>query len=239
MAVSSSTDFSRTANELVVDALELLGIKGEEEPLQAYELERGLKWLNYMLKAWQAEGVMAWTLTEGSLTLADSDGSYSFAVAGDFTTVPVDILQVRISHDGGSEIEMNRLSREDYYRIPTRTSEGFPTQYYYDRQRDSGTLYVWPEPDDALYDLTFTYRRRIMDMDAGSNNFDLPQEWYDAIVNGLALKLVPIYGKSGTPRAAEIRQNASDAYKVVSGFDVDEGESSIFIGPDTYSSGRW
>lgn len=238
MAVSGSTNFSRTANELVVDALELLGIKGEEEPLQAYELERGLKWLNYLLKAWQVDGVMAWTLTEGSLTLADSDGSYSFAAAGDFTTVPVDIQQIRVSHDGGAEIEMTRLSREDYYRIPTRTSEGFPTQYYYDRQRDSGTLYIWPEPDDALYDITFTYRRRIMDMDASTDNFDIPQEWYTAIVYGLALKLTPIYGKSGTPRAAEIRQEAADSYDSVRAFDIDEGESSLFMVPATYGRMR-
>lgn len=238
MAVSSSTDFSLTANQLVETSLELLGVKAEEEPLQAVELTRGLKWLNIMLKAWEVDGVMAWTLTEGSLTLADSDGSYSFAAAGDFTTVPVDIQQVRISHDGGSEMEMTPISRADYYRIPTRTTEGYPTQYYYDRQRDSGTLYVWPEPDDALYDLTITYRRRIMDMDASSDNFDLPQEWYMALVYGLADQLIPIYGKSGTPRAAEITSKAANAYMSVKAFDLDEGESSIFIVPDSYGL-RW
>lgn len=238
MAVSSSTDFARTANQLIVDALELLGVRGEEEPLQAYELTRGLKWLNYMLKAWQADGVMAWTLTEGSLTLVDSDGSYSFAAAGDFTTVPVDILHMRVSHDGGAELEMTRLSREDYYRIPTRTTEGYPTQWYYDRQRDSGTLYIWPEPDDSLYDVTFTYRRRVMDMDASGDSFDLPQEWYMALVYGLADTLAPIYNKIGTPRAAEIKAKAAEAYSSIKAFDIDEGESSIFILPATYSRPR-
>jgi len=238
MAVSSSTDFSLTANQLIVSALELLGVKGEEEELTQVELERGLRWLNIMLKAWEADGTMAWTLTEGSLTLADSDGSYSFASGGDFTTVPFEITQMRVSHDGGNEIEMWRLSREDYYRIPNRTNEGFPTQWYFDRQRDSGTLYIWPEPDDALYDVTFTYRRRIMDMDAASDNFDLPQEWYHALVYNLALKLVPIYGKSGTPRAAEIRQEAADAYNSIRGFDLSEGEASIFILPNAFARAR-
>ena len=238
MAVSSSTDFARTAEELIVDALELLGVKAEEEPLQAVDLDRGLKWLNYLLKALQPDGAMAWTLTEGSLTLADSDGSYSFASGGDFTTVPLDITQVRISHDGGNEIEMTRLSREDYYRIPTRTAEGYPTQYYYDRQRDSGTLYIWPEPDDALYDITFTYRRRIMDMDASANNIDLPQEWHLAIVAGLAALLILPYNKSGTPRAQEVRQMAADALNSVKAFDMDEGETSMFILPATYSRRR-
>ena len=232
MAVSSSTDFARTAEELIVDALELLGVKAEEEPLQAVDLDRGLKWLNYLLKAWQTDGVMGWTLTEGSLTLADSDGSYSFAAAGDFTTVPLDITQVRISHDGGNEIEMTPLSREDYYRLPNRTTEGFPTQYFYDRQRDNGTLYIWPEPDDSSYDLTFTYRRRIMDIDAQTDNFDLPPEWEKAITENLAYELIGPYGKAGSDQARKIERDAAISFAVIQNWDVSEGEGSISILPD-------
>lgn len=238
MAVSNSTDFARTANELIVDALELLGKKGEEEPLQAYELERGLKWLNYLLKTWQADGVMGWTLTEGSLSLVASTASYAFSSGGAFTAVPVDIQQMRVSHDGGSEIEMTPLSRDDYYRLPVRTSTGHPTQFFYDRQRDSGTLYVWPVPSDGDFDVTFTYRRRIMDMDASTNSFDIPQEWYLAVVSGLAALLIPIYGKSGTPRAQDIRQQAGEAYNSIKGFDIDEGESSMFVLPNDYAGPR-
>jgi hypothetical protein len=108
----------------------------------------------------------------------------------------------------------------------------------YDRQRDGGTLYVWPAPDSTAGTIKFTYRRRIMDMDASSNNFDLPQEWYMALVYGLAESLIPIYGKSGTPRAADITQKALGAYTSVKAFDVDEGESSIFMIPDSYSRPR-
>src|SRR5690606_15570708 len=114
--------------------------------------------------------------------LTDSTGSYDFGTGGDFTTVPFEITQVRVSHNGGNEIEMIRMSREDYHRLPNKTTEGYPTQWFYDRQRDDGTLYLWPEPDDGNYDITFTYRRRIMDIDAGSDDYDLPPEWEEAIV---------------------------------------------------------
>ena len=238
MAVSSVTSTAYTATEIVKKARSLLGIQAAEEALQDHELVAGLEFLTIMLRAWQVDGVDAWTLTEGSLTLGDSDGSYSFAAAGDFTTVPVDIQQVRISHDGGHEMEMLRLSREDYYRIPTRTSEGHPTQWFYDRQRDSGTLYIWPEPDDALYDLTFTYRRRIMDMTAATDNFDLPPEWYKAILYGLANEMILPYGKAGTPRAKKVESEFAAAYMSVKSFDMGEGESSMFILPATYGR-RW
>lgn len=237
MTVSNSTDFSLTANELITSSLELLGIKADEEPLSQVELERGLRWLNIMLKAWEIDGVMAWTLTEGSFALVQSDVDYVIGAGGSFTTVPVDFIDMRITRNS-VDMPMTRLSREDYYSMPVKTNEGYPTQWFYDRQRDSGTLYVWPAPDSAGGTLKFTYRRRIMDMDAAADNFDLPQEWYRAIVYGLALQLTPIYGKSGTPRAAEIRQEASDAYNSVKGFDMDEGESSIFVVPDSYSRPR-
>ena len=77
-----------------------------------------------------------------------------------------------------------------------------------------------------------------MDMDASADNFDLPQEWYMALVYGLADQLIPIYNRSGTPRAAEITSKAAAAYMSVKGFDMDEGESSIFVVPDTYGR-RW
>lgn len=237
MAVSGSVNFARTANELVVDALELLGVKAEEEPLQAFELERGMKWLNYLLKGWQTDGVMAWTLTEGSFALVASDADYVVGSGGTFTTVPVDIVDMRITRNS-VDLPMIRLSREDYYAIPNKTVTGYPTQWMYDRQRDGGTIYVWPAPDSTGGTLKFTYRRRIMDMDASTDNFDIPQEWYTAIVYGLALKLTPIYGKSGTPRAAEIRQEAADSYDSVRAFDLDEGESSIFVIPNTYARHR-
>lgn len=237
MTVSGSTDFSLTANQLIVASLELLGIKAEEEPLQAYELERGLRWLNIMLKAWEVDGVMAWTLTEGSFALVQSDVDYVFGAGGTFTTVPVDILDVRITRSS-TDLPMSRMSREAYYALPNKTSEGYPTQYMYDRQRDSGTLYVWPAPDSTGGTIKFTYRRRIMDMDASADTFDLPQEWYMALVYGLADQLIPIYGRSGTPRGAEITQKALIAYNSVKSFDIDEGESSIFMVPDSYAR-RW
>lgn len=237
MAVSSSIDFALTANDAVVTALELLGVRAEEEPLQQYELERGLRHMNMMLKGWEADGVMTWTKTEGTITLAQSDVDYVVGSGGSFTTVPLDIEDMRITRNS-IDLPMFRLSRPDYFSIPNKTVEGYPTQWFYDRQRDGGTIYVWPAPDSTAGTLKFTYRRRIMDMDASANNFDLPQEWYLAITHGLAVMLGPIYGKTGTPRYEDIKAKAAAAYDSVKGFDQGEGEASIFVLPAQYPRPR-
>lgn len=231
MAVSSSTDFSSTATSIITDARSLLGIHADEEPLQAHEQERGLRFLTRMLKAWEADGIGGWVLTQGSLTLVDSDGDYVFGSGGSFTTVPFEITQIRVSHDGGNEIEMTRLTRDEYYRLPSRTTEGYPTQWFYDRQRDNGTLYIWPEPDDSLYDLTFTYRRRIMDLDAGADNFDLPPEWEEAITYNLAKRLIPVYGVTDAQRVKEVNEHAAISYALVKNWDTSEGGGTISILP--------
>jgi hypothetical protein len=238
MAVSNETSFVRTAGDLITDALELLGVLGEEEPLTAVDLQRGLKWLNYLLKAWQPDGVMTWTLTEGGpFTLTQGDFDIDFAAGGDVEDVPLDIQSVRVTRSGGT-IPMSPLSREDYFNLPNRTAQGYPTQYYYDKQRDSGVLYLYQAPNAVLTTIEWTQRRPIMILTAANDSIDVPEEWDLALVSGLASLLIPIYGKSGTPRAADIRAQAGEAYSSVKAFDIDEGESSIFMVPASYSRPR-
>lgn len=228
MAVSNNIDFNQTAQELIVDALAELGVLAEEESLEATDLNRGLRMLTRMLKTWQADGVMTWTLTDGELTLVEGQESYVFGAGGDFTTVPLEVLDMQINR-GTNDLRMFRLSREEYRMMPNKTVKGYPTQYYYDRQREGGTLYVWPAPDATAGTVKFTYRRIIMDMDNGTNNIDLPQEWHEAIIFGLASRLVGAYSLAGTPEAARVTAEAERAYKVVKGFDIGEGMGSVRV----------
>lgn len=238
MAVSSSTDFKSVGAELVAGALSRLGVLAEEEPLQAFELNRGLRYLTQMLKTWEADGLSGWLHTQGTLALVDADADYAFGAGGAFTTVVFDILAVSVSHDGGAGIPLRQVSRAEYYRMPVRTQAGQPSVYFYDRQRDGGTLYLWPVPDDNDYDITFTYRRRIMDVDLGSQNADLPPEWEEAIENGLADRMLGAYGLVGTPVAAKVMADAQRAYMIVKAFDTAEGGGEVSILPDyTYYHG--
>lgn len=237
MTTSGSTDFTSTGTELLTDARRLLGVHAEEEALSAVELEYGLRVLNKMLKAWEADGVGSWMLTEGTLTLAASTPSYLFGSGGTFTTVPFEIVSARINR--GTDVPMTRLSREDYQSLPNKTATGYPVQFFYDRQRDNGSLYVWPSPDTTAGTLKFTYRRRIMDIDAGADNFDLPPEWEEAITNNLAKRLIPIYGRAGTPEAQQVMQDAMSSYQVIKAWDVSSEEGSVYIEADPYHPASW
>ena len=230
MAVSNSTDFSLTAADIIEEARRKIGIHADEEPLPAQELVTGLRSLNMMLKTWQADGVKCWTLTEGQLTLTQGNVDYTFGAGGDFTIVPLEITSIRINR-GGNDLPMFPLGREDYFDLPNKTVEGYPTQYYYDRQRAGGTLYVWPAPDATAGTLKFTYRRIIMDVDASADDLDLPQEWYEAIVYNLAKKFGENAGVLGSQEGKSVVIEAQRTYEIVKGFDIGEGMGVISIRP--------
>src|SRR3954469_7280883 len=105
MTVSSSTDFTSTATELLTDARRLLGVHAEEESLTATELTIGLRFLTKMLKAWEADGIGSWTLTEGTLSATVSGtANYLFGSGGSITTVPFEVTSCRIAYNSGNEI---------------------------------------------------------------------------------------------------------------------------------------
>lgn len=217
---------------MIEDARRLLGVHAEEEPLQAHEQVMGLRWLTRMLKTWEADPDLGtWLLTDQALTLAQGTASYLFGSGGAVTVIPFEVVSIYITR-GGSDVPMTRMSRLDYKDLPLKTSQGYPTQWFYDRQRDNGTLYVWPAPDVTAGTLTVTYRRRIMDLDAGTDNFDLPPEWEDAIAYNLAMRLIPVYGRGGTPEAQQVIAMAQSTLAALKASDIHDDEGSLFVGPD-------
>ena len=231
MTVSGTIAFSMTVVQIVTQARALIGVQASEEPLQAHELEQGITSLNMMLRAWQADGIQTWTLTEGSFALTQSDYDYVFGAGGAFTTVPFEITDARITRNS-RDLPMVRMSREDYYALPKKDTEGYPTQFYYDRQRESGTFYVWPAPDSGTGTIKFTYRRYIMDAGDGTNTLDFPPEWLEAVTSNLAVRLVAHYPAVPQQSLATATALAASSYAILKGFDTGEGRGSLSILPD-------
>jgi hypothetical protein len=230
MTVSGTTTFSMTVEQIVVEARAQLGIQEAEEPLQAHELTQGIRALNMMLRAWQIDGIKTWTLTEGSFSLAQSDYDYVFGAGGTFTTVPLEITDVRITRNS-QDLPMNRMSREEYQSLPVKSTEGYPTQYYYDRQQDGGTMYVWPAPDATAGTIKFTYRRYLYDVGVGTATLDIPKEWYEAVTYNLAKRLLAYYPGVHQNSIKLVMEMAPSSYAQVKNFDVGEGMGSIMVVP--------
>lgn len=193
MATSSSSDFNLNRNEIIEDALSILGAIAEGEPFTDDMKVRGARSLNLMIKDWQKD-VDLWIKTRGTLTAETDKESYTMGSSGDFTTRPLRILDMQFSQSSG-DIPMNAYTREEYFELSLKSSPGTPTNFYYDPQLTTGKLYVWPTlASGNSGSFKFTYARQVEDFDSSTDNPDFPQEWLLAITFGLAELLGHHYG---------------------------------------------
>lgn len=131
---------------------------------------------------------------------------------------PLRVLAGRVVYDGGNEVPVRVMSRQEYNDIPNKTTAGKIHSIYYDPKLDNGTLKVWNTPDTPQDYLIITYETPIEDMDRVSHEADFPIEWYEAIVYGLAERLAPECGLPAQERTL-LKQEAKEKLEEVRGFD--------------------
>lgn len=148
--------------------------------------------LELMLKEWALTGPYLFTKIESSQTLVASTAGYSLT-----STRPLRIIEARYRDTSSpvSDLPMQPLTRDEYFTLPTKTSTGIPTTFYFDPQPSAGTLYIWPLLSSATTEsIRYTYQRRIEDIDSLNNNLDIPQEWLGVCGYALAARLLDDYG---------------------------------------------
>jgi hypothetical protein len=74
---------AETAREIIYDALRFILVTGDEEPVQAVDLNRGIRLLNRMMAAFEAEGIdLSYVaVTAGTDEVDVDDGAYEGIIA--------------------------------------------------------------------------------------------------------------------------------------------------------------
>ena len=91
-----------------------------------------------------------------------------------------------------TEIPLARLNRDDYTNLPNKAFQSNrPLQFWFDRSLTQPVMNLWPVPNTAAteYQLTLWCHRYIMDVGTLTQEIEVPQRWYEAIVALLAAKL--------------------------------------------------
>jgi hypothetical protein len=323
MATSGSIDYELTRDNIITEALELLGVLPEGVSPTSAQLTSCARTLNSMLKAWQtrgthlfvnqrlylflqkadreytahltasssdeltasfyattvngavaatstalvvddgtnitdsdrigilaADGSMHWTTVASgggtvniTLTAGDADNALpDGSVVYSYTTKASRFRKINHAswresptndwgfHDSldGAEIDIDVLARTDYASLSDKSAGGRVNQIYYDKTWPAATIRTWPEPDKGGRYLVLWVERPIEDMDAASDNFDMPQEWSLAIGCNLAMWLAPKFG------VADKTWGRIVALAKESLFDAEGGdtEGGMFMQPD-------
>ena len=91
-------------------------------------------------------------------------------------------------------------SREDYNKIALKSLMSFPGYVFYDSAWPVGVVYPWPVPQANIYELHITVREQLPPMFYNTSVvFNIPYEYYNAMIYNLALRLRPKYGIQTMP----------------------------------------
>ena len=174
MATSGSRDFDLDVAEIIEEAYERCGL----EVRTGYDARTARRSLNLMFADWANRGLNLWTVTQATQALTAGTANYTF------DTTYTDLLEV-VLRRSGTDFQLSRMSRSEYLTIPNKTTQGRPSQYFYDRQV-TPQIILWPTPENATDTLVYYYVRRIEDADALVNTTNAPFRFLPCMVAGLA-----------------------------------------------------
>jgi len=184
-------------------------------------------------------GALHWTTVNGApsgttvtLTATLTGAAASGNIVYVYTTKinrPLRIISARRRNSDSDDQDVEQISRQQYFNITSKDSEGEINQFYYDPQLTNGTLYVWPLITDVSNTLKLTVYDPINDLDTTSDNIDFPVEWMRPLKLMLAQDLVLEYPVSDS-RAAWIAKAAKEAKDIVMGWDVEP--VSVYMAAD-------
>ena len=214
MTVSGSTDFELDVADYIEEAYERCGL----ELRTGYDLNTAKRSLNLMLADWANRGLNQWTIKQRTQVVTASDGEY------DLGTDVIDVLGV-IVRRSGTDFAMERVSRDEFLAIPTKTTTGRPTQFFLDRQL-TPNLKIWPIPENSTDTIVYDALTRIDDADNAVNTMAVPFRFYPCLAAGLAYYLA-------IKRAPERVQLLKSVYEeeINRAIDEDRDRSSFTISP--------
>jgi len=176
MAVSGTYDFNLDIDEVIQEAMEMIG--GEDT--LGHEPASARRSINLMLKDWQNRGILLWTTSVSSVTVAASTTAY------DLSSSTIDALEVVLNRDD-TDIQLTRISPEEYLLIPNKTQTGRPMQYSIRRGRDNPVMSVWPIPENSTDVLKMEIFSELQDVNKSAiQNADLPKRFLPAMTCGLS-----------------------------------------------------
>jgi hypothetical protein len=157
---------------------------------------------------WAAASVdLTFEVSSDNLTWTQVGSQTTVAAAGEITwtdiSQPLPYQYFRITsastisattvflQNNPAEIPMAALNRDNYVNQTNKIFTGQPTQYWFQRDIARPVMHLWPAPalQYEAAQLVIWRHRHVMDVGTLRQEIEIPQRWYDAIVDELAFKM--------------------------------------------------
>jgi hypothetical protein len=176
MSTSGTYNFSMDIDEVIQEALEMIG--GEQT--LGNDPKSARRSINLLLQDWQNRGILLWSTNTTVVDVSASVTAYSLS------SNMVDAMEVVVNLSA-TDIQLDRLSMEEYLKIPRKSQTGRPTQYAIRRGRSNPELYLWPVPDNNDYSLKIEKIKYLQDVNKSAGQIaDVSRRFLPCMTAGVA-----------------------------------------------------
>jgi len=175
MATSGTYNFSMDIDEVIEEAMEMIG----GEATLGNEPRSARRSINLLLQDWQNRGIQLWTVGTTTVTVTTSVTSYVLSDEN------IDVLEAVVNRND-TDVQLERISMEEYLKVPRKGQTGRPTQFAVRRERDQARVYLWPIPENSTDAIKFETVKYFQDVSKSSQTADISRRFYPCLTAGTA-----------------------------------------------------
>lgn len=198
LIVADNGIHSATAQDIIQDVLEMLGVYAPGETINAADGQRGLSVLNDMLDVWSNESLACFAQLTQTFTLQPGVSQYSVGpgatINGPRPLRVMDAPGAAYLLDQNDNRYLMDVVDEMTWNIQTTAvaNSDLPDHLWYDPQYPWGVINIWPTPTIG-YTCSFVSYQQLGGFVTLQGTMVLPPGYKRAITTNLALSLKPYY----------------------------------------------
>ncbi len=206
-----------TAQTIIYDALRLLGVTRQGYGPTAESLDDGLRQLNYLVDAWNAERMMLPAALRETFPLVGGQQVYSLGPGGDFDANRPQVIAHAGIVSGTVETPLMIVTREKWAVVPAKEVSGTPLYLYSDNAFPLANVSLWPVPSTAGT-IALYYLQSLSGFESLDAQYSFPAGYAKALTFNLAHQIAPmmaIHTKVAQPLLNHIAMIAAESKAAV------------------------
>lgn len=199
LTTSNTYLFNPDLAEMVDEAFERAGI--DPADIGYRHIVSARRSMNLMFSRWINRGVLTWAVDHAQHTVTQGEISFVLPDGG------LDILSANLERDG-TATPMQVMDRGEYHRIVDKMTQGRPGRYFVERTNATPVVHYWQAAGNDSDVIDFWFFRQIQDAGNAHNTLDMPPNFAEAFVSGLAAHLAEKYSPARLSEKQQLYQRA-------------------------------
>lgn len=212
-----------TAQDLIVDALMLIGAYAGGETPTFDDMMTAFNTLNDLIEDWSSRSLLSSGPVTESFPLTANVNAYSIGSGQTFNTgKPLEITDAWIRQSTAQDYSLNILTRDIWDSLSNKGTTplltGKPLYLFYDpaatqQATQAGTINIYPAPDTTgFYTLFLESIKLFTQFVALTDTVTFPANYNRGLKYNLAVDVAPKFGTSVSP---EVYEAAKDSLKAI------------------------